>query len=56
VVVLTTQQDDPGRGCGPGRRSGALLLHAAAQGVQAQPLGRWWTCRAARGLAAAARG
>jgi hypothetical protein len=40
VVVLTTQQDDPAAWLRAGQALGAVLLHAAAQGVQAQPLGQ----------------
>ena len=40
VVVLTTRQDGPFAWLRAGQALGALLLHAAAEGVQAQPLGQ----------------
>ena len=40
VVVLTTTSDGPYGWLCAGQALGAVLLHAAAQGVQAQPLGQ----------------
>lgn len=40
VVVLTTQQDGPQAWLRAGQAMGSVLLHAAAQGVQGQPLGQ----------------
>lgn len=40
VVVLTTLRDDPRAWLEAGQALGAVLLHAAARGVQAQPLGQ----------------
>jgi nitroreductase len=40
VVVLTTGADDPEAWLRAGQALGLILLHAAAQGVQAQPLGQ----------------
>jgi hypothetical protein len=40
VVVLTTRQDGPRAWLEAGQALGSVLLHAAAEGVQAQPLGQ----------------
>lgn len=40
LVVLTTAEDDPLSWLQGGQALGAVLLHAAAAGVQAQPLGQ----------------
>ncbi len=40
VLVLTTRQDGPAAWLRAGQALGAVLLHAAAQGLQAQPLGQ----------------
>ncbi|MCW2667792.1 MAG: hypothetical protein JWN57_2754 [Frankiales bacterium] len=50
VVVLTTGADDPRAWLKAGQALGAVLLRAARDGVQAQPLGQvtdlaWWRAR-----------
>lgn len=57
VVVLTTAGDGPSAWLAGGQAMGAVLLHAAAAGVQAQPLGQVtdlpgprWALRGALGL------
>lgn len=57
VVVLTTAGDGPRAWLAGGQAMGAVLLHAAAVGVQAQPLGQVtdlpgprWALRGALGL------
>ena len=57
VIVLTTAGDGPRAWLAGGQAMGAVLLHAAAVGVQAQPLGQVtdlpgprWALRGALGL------